>query len=567
MVTIDRLLLASVVASIAATSAVAQDTAGFRTVARLDVGKNPHQIAFSPDGETAYVAAAGSNRITIVDAVSYEVQGSIDVAQTPLGVAVLPDGSGLAVARFGADEIAHYRLADGVAMESLVTGGAPSLLVGPMPDDRYMVSVERANALWVLDADGFTLEEKFATGRRPFPGAATSDGRVAFVPNYDDGTVTVIDLWNHRVVEQVIVGETPSGGVVLPGDIEYAVAVRGEDRIAFINTASHRVVHTLSEGIGDSPFSVVLSQNGRLGFVNNTGSADVSVMDIANSRVIARIPTGKQPIVMASHPSGTTLWVSAEGTHELDVVEIPRQWRADQPPEAASTEGMTDVAVLGMIHSRFRTSDSWGLKQLRETIRRIHPDAVCAEIAPDRWDRIWKDYTERRAIEDERIKLFPEYTDVLLRLAVEEGFEIIPCAGWTREMSDLRQARIREFRSDPKWAAKRDEYDERLAEVRAKYSVPLDDIDDPHVIHSDEYDERTREELSLYDEYMNDLIGPGGWTNINNAHLSLIDRAIRRMHGKRLLITFGAGHKYRFLDRLKTRSDVRLIDVGPYLPE
>ena len=32
-------------------------------------------------------------------------------------------------------------------------------------------------------------------------------------------------------------------------------------------------------------------------------------------------------------------------------------------------------------------------------------------------------------------------------------------------------------------------------------------------------------------------------------------------------MAFGAGHKYRFLERLRERDDVRLVDLEPYLPE
>ncbi|MFQ5701440.1 MAG: YncE family protein, partial [Acidobacteriota bacterium] len=364
------------------------------------------------------------------------------------------------------------------------------------------------------------------------------------------------------------VGDKPSGGAVLPGDAEYAVAVRGTNRVALINTASHRVVETIGDGIGEGPFSVVVSPEATLAFVNNTASHDVSVIKLADRRIVARIPIGEIPIVIAVHPSGETLWVSSEGSHRVSVLDIPRGMRrrapAEHPPSVPGRS--TEVAVFGMIHGRHRTSRAWGLDQVRETILRLKPDFVCAEIPPDRWERIWSDYTERGVIEDDRVKLFPEYTDLLLSLSVKTGLRIIPCAGWTKEMSDLRRERIKQFNTDPAHAARHDEYESRLAAVQARYDHPLDDIDDPFLIHSDEYDRRMKEELSLYDEYLNDWIGPGGWSNINEAHMKLIDKAIREHPGRRILITFGAGHKYWFLKRLRARSDIELLDIRPFLP-
>ena len=78
----------------------AQSVADFREVASLDVGRNPHQIAFSEDGRTAWIATAGEDRITVVDAITFRVVGFIPAPGTPLGVAPTPNGTDLAVARF-----------------------------------------------------------------------------------------------------------------------------------------------------------------------------------------------------------------------------------------------------------------------------------------------------------------------------------------------------------------------------------------------------------------------------------------------------------------------------------
>jgi hypothetical protein len=82
----------------------------------------------------------------------------------------------------------------------------------------------------------------------------------------------------------------------------------------------------------------------------------------------------------------------------------------------------------------------------------------------------------------------------------------------------------------------------------------------------DLYDERIEAELSIYDEVLNDWIGPGGWTNINQAHMNLVNRAVTAYRGRRILVTFGGGHKYWILDALRERDDVELLDVRPFLP-
>ncbi len=303
--------------------------------------------------------------------------------------------------------------------------------------------------------------------------------------------------------------------------------------------------------------------------MNNTASHDVSVIDLSSGLVIQRIPLPDTPIVMAVHPSGHELWVSSEGVHRLTVISIPDEWRDDPrnvPVLSEPGAPVTEVAVMGMIHASHRSSELWGLEQVEQTIRSFAPDVVCAEIAPDRWERIERDLRVRDVIEDPRVQRFPEYTDLILRLSAEAGFEIVPCAGWILEMSDLRNARIAEFVSDERWAGVRDEYERRLMEVGMQLGAPDGAEDDPVYIHSDAYDQRYKATAALYDEYQNDMIGPGGWTNINVEHYRNVDRTIREYRGKRILITFGAGHKYQLLERLRARTDVLLVSPLDVLP-
>ena len=547
-----------------------QSVADFREVASLDVGRNPHQIAFSEDGRTAWIATAGEDRVTVVDAITLQVVGFIPVPGTPLGVAPTPNGTDLAVARFQGGGVGRYARSGSALGGDRETSAGASLLSGPYPHYRYLVSVEQADSVHVFDADGFTFSASYAVGDRPFPGAATSDFRKAFVPGYADGTVTVIDLFNDRVLETVVVGTNPSGGVVLPGDEDYAVVVRGDDRVRFINTASHRIVGELSDGIGDSPFSFVVSPNGRLGFVNNTASNDVSVVLLPERRVLGRIPVPDVPIVMAVHPSGETLWVSSEGVHRLTVIEIPDAYR-DNPGDRPRQSGggtTTEVAVMGMIHGTHRTSALWGIDQVMQTIANFRPDIICAEIAPDRWARIERDLAERDAIEDPRVLRFPEYADdgAILRSKTQLGYRVEPCAGWTLEMSDARNATIASFDEAPRFEELRGRYRDAVVSVRAGLREPSLPADDPRYIHSSEYDERQKALLALYDQYQNDLIGPGGWANINVAHYRLIDAVIRENLGARILVTFGGGHKYWLLEQLSTREDIELFDLVPFLP-
>ncbi|GJM21396.1 MAG: hypothetical protein DHS20C15_13110 [Planctomycetota bacterium] len=228
----------------------------------------------------------------------------------------------------------------------------------------------------------------------------------------------------------------------------------------------------------------------------------------------------------------------------------------------------TQVFVLGMIHGDHLTNERWGVQEVRDTIAAIDPDVVCAEIPPDRWERVAAEWREFGEVRDDRVQRFPEYTHALLPLWSEssERFVIEPCAAWTQQMHDARVAALKVFAEDPLYAEAHRAYEFAEAEMARRHAASPIDASDPRVIHSALYDERTRQALRPYDRYLNDYLGAGGWTNINAAHWALIAEALDRHRGKRVLIMFGAGHKHWFLDRLREREDVELVEVEPWLP-
>lgn len=229
----------------------------------------------------------------------------------------------------------------------------------------------------------------------------------------------------------------------------------------------------------------------------------------------------------------------------------------------------TEVFVMGMIHSGHRTSGTWGLDQVRETIRNIDPDVICPEIPPANWPQTLATWREKHVVEDSRVKVFPEYVDVLLPLTDEMDFVVEPSAGWTAGMARARRERMKLFETSAADSLARAAYqrDEKwVADWLAANPAPLAD-DDPFYIHSPAYDLRTKAELGPYEYHLNAVIGPpGGWTYINEAHFELIRQAIARHRGQRVLITFGAGHKYWFLEQLRKLGGVTISDLRPYLP-
>jgi len=534
---------------LAAGSALGQE---FRVAKTIATGAAPHGM--QREGGRLYLAASGGDRIERIDLAAGEVDARWPVGGTPLDL--VRSGDGWLVTQFGERHLIALGPDGAATGQSWDIGRGPSLFAPRRVDERAYVVSEFADRLTVFDTETRHVITSYPTGARPYPAAVSEHGILAFVPNHDAGTVSVIDLLNDRVIRTLRVCDRPSGGALTRNDVAYLVACRGDDRIMAINTASFAVTGAIADGIGPGPFSVAVEPYGRFAFANNADGESISVFDPEGLAPIARIEVGAKPIVLRI--AGGDLFVASEGANTVSVVPLP-PWRN---PDA--TGEPNEVVLLGTIHGTHRTSERYSLETLERTIREIDPDIVLTEIPPNRLEAALRGFETAGRVTERRVSVFPEYTDVLFPLTRELDFRILPAAAWSAQMNQYRSRMLARIRNDPEY---RREWAAHMA-ARRRFARALGErSDDPLFIHTRRYDEITREGFGAYDRHFNDMLGPGGWTNINEAHYALIEEALdrHRGEGKRILITFGSSHKYWFLDRLRAREDIRLLDPKPFL--
>ncbi len=231
-----------------------------------------------------------------------------------------------------------------------------------------------------------------------------------------------------------------------------------------------------------------------------------------------------------------------------------------------SSKKKNEVIVLGTIHSGHLTDPVYNVEYLKKLIRKINPDYILTEIPPDRFEAAMSGFRKDGVITEPRVKVFPEYVNVIFPLTKEMKFEIIPTAGWTKFMNDDRNRILKAISENPARKADWDEY--QAANKRSDEMLKATGKEnDPYFIHTDEYDRIEDIGLQTYNRLFNAEIGLGGWENINIAHYWNIEKALEkhRFEGKRILITYGAAHKSWFLRQLRKRDDIKLLEMKPFL--
>ncbi|QJB69507.1 hypothetical protein [Parasphingorhabdus halotolerans] len=224
-------------------------------------------------------------------------------------------------------------------------------------------------------------------------------------------------------------------------------------------------------------------------------------------------------------------------------------------------EGTTIVAVVGAIHAQHKRSKTYSLDILRTAIKRFNPDIVMVELPPDRFATASSNYQKFGEVRESRADDFPELVDVVFPLRAEMGFEMVPVAAWSQQTADARKAAMARIEQDPKRAADWQAFQAAIKDYNESVSGRSDD---PAFIHSAAYDQAVKARQETDENLFGDDLGAGGWANVNASHIALMTGKLDAItgHGKRVLILFGAWHKYKIMEEMEARSDVFVFDAS-----
>jgi hypothetical protein len=226
-----------------------------------------------------------------------------------------------------------------------------------------------------------------------------------------------------------------------------------------------------------------------------------------------------------------------------------------------SGSSATKIAVLGTIHKQHERSQAYSLKVLTKAVERFAPDTILTEIPPDRIGEALRSYRETGKVTEQRTLAFPEYTKTIIPWAEENGVELVGCAAWTRELADARREALTRIENDPTRAEQWAEHEAARSELSRKLRGRGDN---PLFIHSERYDAIIKAGQTPYEQHFDADLGEGGWSAINAAHIALMKQALDERSGKgvRVLITFGAWHKYKILGALGLRDNIEVQEAA-----
>ena len=173
------------------------------------------------------------------------------------------------------------------------------------PDGKVVyVTSEEDSEVFVIDAVQPKLITKFAVGPRPRSTGFLPDSTRAYVGSENGSSISVVDAMTHKVIETIPL----TGQIVRPMGVDRVAATaarcscrpgRGKS-VVTIDTATNKPIGVVE--VGERPWGIAASADGRTVFTANGPSNDVSFVDVASGTVTARVKVGERPWGVAFVP-------------------------------------------------------------------------------------------------------------------------------------------------------------------------------------------------------------------------------------------------------------------------
>jgi YVTN family beta-propeller protein len=255
------------------------------------VGAGPRAVVASPDGSRIYVRAGGL--VYVIDTEFGQLITTVAVGNTGAGMAISPDGGRVYVVNDGAppNTVSVIDTASNLVTATVALG---SEFVNVSPQE-----ITASNSrVWVAEKALTNPAGPGVVGRFSGAGGAVGtpitgfntpyavavSGNYLWVTDYSANTVTVLDVSANDNTQPPVV---------------------------------------FSVSVGDDPDAVAVSADGTRGYVVDTISSSVYVIDFATQSVltILPVPLSLEPVAIAISPDGTRAYVTSDQNNTVTIID------------------------------------------------------------------------------------------------------------------------------------------------------------------------------------------------------------------------------------------------------
>ena len=191
------------------------------------------------------------------------------------------------------------------------------------------------NTVSVVDLAAGAVVATIPVSAGPHGMSVAPDGKTVYIAGDGSSNLDVIDTATDRVRRTIEIGKSPHGLAMTPDGKTLLAAIYGEDKIAFIDVATLASVGSVSV---PKPHTIAVRPDGAVAYVasQEPGKFALVVVDLASRKVARSVPLDKPPRDLEFGFDGRALYFTQAGVNSVQVLDPATDRIVAQIPTGAS---------------------------------------------------------------------------------------------------------------------------------------------------------------------------------------------------------------------------------------
>lgn len=188
------------------------------------------------------------------------------------------------------------------------------------PGAKAYVANFKDNTVSVIDTEGGKVIATIPVAAGPHGMAITQDGGTVYVSGDGSSSLDVIDTAIDKVVKTINVGKTPNGVALTPDNKLLLVTVYDENRVVFVDTATQTVVASITV---PKPHTVAIRPDGKFAYVTvqEPGHFALARIDLPTRSVVRTVALEKTPRDGEFSYDGRMFYFTQAGVNSVQVLD------------------------------------------------------------------------------------------------------------------------------------------------------------------------------------------------------------------------------------------------------
>lgn len=287
-------------------------------------------LAPAADAKTyAYVFNEGSGDISIIDTEARETITTIDVGLRIRWFSSRFFDGKRVWAVDGDPQKAEVIVFDPWTLKTLKRipiGNGPSMSVELSPDLKFAVAnAAGSNEVVVIDTATYEIVRKIPVGDFPCDLTLSVDGKLAFEPEREQDTLTVLDWQSGKTLKTIAFedGSKPHMLTLSPDGTRLWVQERDAFKLSVYDSKTLERVARIP--VGKTPAVTEFTPSGRYTLTTHIGESFVKVLDAVTLKEVKTIEVGRNPVNAIFESGGRYAYVTNWGSNTVSVIDV-KSW-------------------------------------------------------------------------------------------------------------------------------------------------------------------------------------------------------------------------------------------------